>query len=182
MRVRLSCVRRNKVRHLPPRGGIEEDDEQRPPMATRLRLARLVRGLVHRADSHPPRRRLSQPSSGAGVPGVAGEVAASAERAAPSVAHPGGNGGGKVTYTRRLFCPICGQMVTVETDGAIPASLQIPDHQPASPSVNLCLGFVVVVNLQYDKCKTCGTDIMKHPSGLCMKCYRDVAGTAVPHA
>ena len=72
--------------------------------------------------------------------------------------------------TRTLLCPICGSQVKAEGNGVIPETLRIPDHVPVG-MVNLCAGFVITVSIKLDKCASCGVDIVKHPSGLCQKCY-----------
>jgi hypothetical protein len=57
-----------------------------------------------------------------------------------------------------------------DTDGAKPETLRIPEHVPLG-SVNICAAFVIVVSIQYEKCAKCGRDMLKHPSGVCPKCY-----------
>lgn len=73
-------------------------------------------------------------------------------------------------YKRKLFCPICGERVEVPTDGKIPASMQIPRHNPGAFG-NLCGGVNVVVRLEVCKCRACGCDMGGHPTGLCLSCF-----------
>jgi len=86
---------------------------------------------------------------------------------------------------RYLFCPICGERVSVKTDGQMPEVHRLPDHLPlgnANPHVgcpaNVCAGSVITVTIDFDKCERCGQKISKHPSGLCMKCFGESTGFA----
>ena len=76
---------------------------------------------------------------------------------------------------RRIFCPICKAELRVEVirnddGGSFPETYRLPEHEPLL-GVNLCQGAVVTVTIDFDKCGKCGANIMKHPSGLCSKCY-----------
>lgn len=74
---------------------------------------------------------------------------------------------------RMLYCPICGQRVRVEVpDTSLPEVHRLPEHTPRD-TVNLCCGLVVTVTLSYDKCRKCGCNIGKHPSGFCIECFGD---------
>lgn len=72
---------------------------------------------------------------------------------------------------RPLFCPICGARVECPATGAVPEEYVIPDHAVAS-AVNMCQGLVVKVSIEWDRCTRCAANMPKHPSGLCMSCYR----------
>ncbi len=69
---------------------------------------------------------------------------------------------------RNLFCPICGEIVLVETDARLPEVHRLPDHRPLGIA-NMCAG--VTVTLDFDKCSNSGHKIGKHPSGLCRRCF-----------
>lgn len=73
---------------------------------------------------------------------------------------------------RNILCPICGQnlSVPVENGGQFPEVHVLPDHQPVPP-VNLCAGVAITVTIDFAKCRECGANTMKHPSGLCVGCY-----------
>ncbi len=71
---------------------------------------------------------------------------------------------------RRLYCPICGQTVTVETDAQYPEILRIPPHTPRD-DVNLCQGTAITVTIDLDLCKNCKRRYGGHPSGLCLACF-----------
>jgi len=72
---------------------------------------------------------------------------------------------------RNLFCPICGEIVLVETDAKLPEVHRLPEHRPLG-NVNMCAGLVVTVTLDFDRCAKCNCAIGKHPSGLCIRCFR----------
>ena len=75
-----------------------------------------------------------------------------------------------VKLKRKLFCPICGAGLSVETVSGFPEALQLPDHQPAA-DVNLCMGLVVTVTIDFDRCRKCGGKMAKNGSDLCLRCF-----------
>ena len=77
------------------------------------------------------------------------------------------------TLVRELYCPICGAVVTVRTDGKLPEVLEIPDHVNNHPGRNLCQGCKITVTIELPKCAKCGRDTIKTSSGVCIDCYGD---------
>lgn len=86
-----------------------------------------------------------------------------------------------MTGLRPLICPICGVRLMLPTDGTLPAEFTLPDHEHG-PNGNLCAGYRITVKFEYETCKKCGCNMVKHPSGLCMKCFGEgYANTQARH-
>lgn len=77
-----------------------------------------------------------------------------------------------IQITRKLFCPICGFIVTVDVqyNGKFPEIHAIPDHVPLG-SVNLCTAMQIVVSIDHHKCSLCGRNMINHLSQLCGVCW-----------
>lgn len=77
------------------------------------------------------------------------------------------------TYTRSLYCPICGQRVEVKTDCVKSEVHVLPEHVPKD-AVNACQCLEVVVTLRFPTCDRCGRNTMKTPLGFCVDCFDDL--------
>lgn len=74
---------------------------------------------------------------------------------------------------RPLFCPICGAKVSVPVaPGKLPEVHRLPDHESAN-GMNVCTGLEVIVTLALGHCAKCGREMVKHGSGLCLKCFSE---------
>lgn len=75
---------------------------------------------------------------------------------------------------RKLICPICGEMLEVETDdrGGIPGGFLLPRHQPATLGHgNLCAAYRITITFNRATCDRCSREMTDHPTGLCMQCF-----------
>jgi hypothetical protein len=74
---------------------------------------------------------------------------------------------------RLIHCPICGAELRVEVanGGQFPEVHVLPPHTPAK-AVNLCAGNRITVTIDWHHCSWCSANMMSHPSGLCVRCYK----------